>query len=249
MSARPLHVAVFGATSGIAHEAARAWARQGASFFLAGRSEEKVGTIADDLRVRGAVSVATCAADLADVATHAAVMERLLADGRPVDRALVAWGTLPDQQVCEQDSNALARQFTVNATSVLALANRLVALLERQGHGSLAVIGSVAGDRGRRSNYAYGAAKAAVDVFMTGVRARLRGTGASAILVKPGFVRTPMTAHLPPSPLFWSAEAVGRRIVQAMEGGSRTVYTPFFWQLIMGGIRALPEPVMQRLRF
>jgi short-subunit dehydrogenase len=113
----------------------------------------------------------------------------------------------------------------------------------------MAVLGSVAGDRGRRSNYAYGAAKAAIDVYMAGLRARLRGSGAAAIVVKPGFVRTPMTAHLPPSPLVWEPEPVARAIVRAMDGPSRVLYAPFFWRYVMQGIRLLPEPIMQRMRF
>jgi decaprenylphospho-beta-D-erythro-pentofuranosid-2-ulose 2-reductase len=246
---RPLRVAIFGATSGIAHAAGREWAREGASFFLAARHEGKLDAVARDLAVRGATSVRAYRCELANVSTHRAMVDELMAGGIPLDRALIAWGTLPDQQQVEANPEQLADQFTINATSVLALTGRLVGILERQGHGSVAVLGSVAGDRGRRSNYVYGAAKAAIDVFMAGVRARLRGSGASAILVKPGFVRTPMTAHLPASPLVWEPESVARAIVHAMEGRSRVLYTPFFWRFVMQGIRMLPEPVMQRMRF
>jgi len=246
---RPLRVAIFGATSGIAHAAGREWARDGASFFLVGRHEAKLDGVARDLAVRGASAVRAYVDDLADVRRHGAMVGELLAGGEPLDRALLAWGVLPDQAACEADPMLLAEQFTVNATSVLALADRLAGVLESQRHGSLAVLGSVAGDRGRRSNYAYGAAKAAIDVFMAGLRARLHGNGAAAILVKPGFVRTPMTAHLPASPLVWEPEPVARAIVRAMNGPSRVLYAPFFWRYVMQGIRLLPEPIMQRMRF
>ena len=249
MTRAPLRVAIFGATSGIAHAAGREWARDGASLFLAARHEGKLDAVARDLAVRGATSVRAYTCALADASTHRAMVHELMAGGVPLDRALIAWGTLPDQSAVEADPERLAEQFTINATSVLALTDRLVGILERQGHGSVAVIGSVAGDRGRRSNYAYGAAKAAIDVFMAGVRARLRGSGAAAILVKPGFVRTPMTAHLPASPLVWEPDPVARAIVHAMDGGSKVLYTPFFWRYVMRGIRMLPEPVMQRMRF
>jgi len=245
---RPLRVAIFGATSGIAHAAGREWARDGAAFFLVGRHEAKLDGVARDLAVRGASAVRAWVGDLTDIRQHESMVNELLAGG-PLDRALLAWGVLPDQAACEADPMLFAQQFTVNATSVLALAARLASVLESQRHGSVAVLGSVAGDRGRRSNYAYGAAKAAIDVFMAGLRARLRGTGAAAILVKPGFVRTPMTAHLPASPLVWEPEPVARAIVRAMDGPSRVLYAPFFWRYVMQGIRLLPEPIMQRVRF
>jgi short-subunit dehydrogenase len=249
MTHAPLRVAIFGANSGIAHAAGREWAREGASFFLVGRHEGKLDAVARDLAVRGASSVRAWVVDLADVRQHAAMVTELMSGGEPLDRALLAWGILPDQAACEAEPSLVAEQFAVNAGSILALAERIAGVLERQRSGAMAVLGSVAGDRGRRSNYAYGAAKAAIDVYMAGLRARLRGSGAAAIVVKPGFVRTPMTAHLPPSPLVWEPEPVARAIVRAMDGPSRVLYAPFFWRYVMQGIRLLPEPIMQRMRF
>jgi short-subunit dehydrogenase len=165
-----------------------------------------------------------------------------------IDISLIAHGTLPDQKVCEQDVNVALKEFANNGTSVIALLTLLANQFERQRCGTLAVISSVAGDRGRPSNYLYGAAKAAVSSFCEGLRARLFKVGVHLITIKPGFVDTPMTQGLPlPAALVAKPEQVAKSIVAGIERKTAVLYTPGFWALIMLIIRCVPQAVFKRL--
>jgi short-subunit dehydrogenase len=137
----------------------------------------------------------------------------------------------------------------VNAVSAMVVLNETAAFFEQQGHGQIVAIGSVAGDRGRATNAAYGAAKGAVEVFMSGLRQRLHNCGVQVLLVKPGFVDTPMTADFAKGPLWASPERVAKDIVRAMEKGRSVIYTPWYWRWIMLIIRHIPESIFVRLRF
>jgi decaprenylphospho-beta-D-erythro-pentofuranosid-2-ulose 2-reductase len=246
MAAAP-SVLIVGATSAIAHAVARRYAADGAALFLAARNPERLAAAADDLRARGATRVETHAFDAADFSSHAALVAAARAAFPRLDAALIAYGTLPDQPAVERDADAVVKAFTTNATSVVALLTRLGEVFEAQGHGTLAVISSVAGDRGRPSNYVYGAAKGAVSLFAQGLRARLAKKGVRVVTIKPGFVDTPMTAHVPKNPLFASAAKVGDQIHRAMTRGADVVYAPGFWRPVMAGIRAVPERLFKRL--
>jgi len=239
---------IVGATSAIAQAVARRYAGAGASLFLAARNEGRLAATAADLRARGAASVETHPFDAGDLAGQEDLMQAVRSVFPVLDAALIAYGTLPDQAATEVDPDAVEREFTTNATSVVVLLTRLAALFEAQRSGTIAVISSVAGDRGRPSNYVYGAAKGAVSLFAQGLRGRLSGAGVRVVTIKPGFVDTPMTAHLPRNPLFASPEAVARRIQRAIEGGGEVVYTPGFWRPVMAGVRAVPERIFKRLR-
>jgi decaprenylphospho-beta-D-erythro-pentofuranosid-2-ulose 2-reductase len=241
-------VLIIGATSAIASQVAALYARAGADLFLVARSAEKLAALADDLRVRGAASVATEAMDALEYDRHEEVVERAWDSLGGMDRVLIAYGSLPDQRECERSARETLRQLEINCSSAVSLLTPLANRLERQGRGSLAVIGSVAGDRGRQSNYVYGAAKAGLDVFLQGLRNRLHPAGVSVVTVKPGFVDSPMTEHLPKNFLFAAPERVAQTIHAAMERGSQVVYAPWFWRPIMAGIRALPERVFVRMR-
>jgi short-subunit dehydrogenase len=138
-------------------------------------------------------------------------------------------------------------EFTTNAISYMALMTRLANVFEAQKWGCLAVISSVAGDRGRGSNYVYGAAKGAVSLFAQGLRNRLSKSGVVVVTIKPGFVDTPMTAHLKKNPLFAKPAPVGRRIYTAMLRGESVVYVPWFWWWIMLIIRNIPEAIFKKL--
>ena len=165
-----------------------------------------------------------------------------------IDIALIAHGTLPDQKACEQNVEVALAEFANNGTSVIALLTLLANQFETQRCGSLAVISSVAGDRGRPSNYLYGTAKAAVSTFCEGLRARLFKVGVHLVTIKPGFVDTPMTKGLPlPGPLVAKPEQVAERIVKGIENKANTLYTPGFWALIMFIIRCVPQFVFKRL--
>ncbi|HEX9492871.1 MAG TPA: SDR family NAD(P)-dependent oxidoreductase, partial [Thermoanaerobaculia bacterium] len=154
-----MNVAVIGATSGIAEAVARRFAKEGARLFLAARNPAKLRAVADDLRVRGAVEIFVHQIDFADFAVHDALIAAVRERMPTLDVVLIAYGTLPDQKAIDRDPSAQVAAFTLNATSVISIASRFASLLEDQKSGTLAVIGSVAGDRGRRSNYVYGSAK------------------------------------------------------------------------------------------
>ena len=252
MNRRPLvnhtgSVLIFGATSAIATDVARRFAGGGASLFLVGRSGEKLAALRDDLLVRGAKRVETAVADLTDIESHQQVVEEAKKSLGTLDQVLVSYGVLGNQQASETSVETTLRDWQVNATSTIALLTLLANELERQRFGTLAVISSVAGDRGRPSNYVYGAAKAALSTFLSGLRARLAKANVRVVTIKPGMVDTPMTAHMKKSPLFASPERVGQDIHQAMLRGRAVVYTPWYWRGVMLIIRLIPEPIFKRL--
>ncbi len=240
-------VLIVGATSAIAAETARAYAERGAILFLAGRNSARLAAVADDLRVRGAAAVETAVLDVSDRADHAGIVDRALASGG-LDVALLAHGVLPDQSACQADVETAVEALEVNFTATAALLTLLANRFEAQGHGSIAVITSVAGDRGRQSNYVYGAAKGAVAIFLQGLRHRLYRAGVAVVTLKPGFVDTPMTAGIPKNALFSSARRAGRAIHRAIEGRRMVAYVPWFWRPIMLLITAMPESIFKRLR-
>jgi decaprenylphospho-beta-D-erythro-pentofuranosid-2-ulose 2-reductase len=237
-----MNVVIVGATSGIAQEVAKLYAQSGASLFLVARDEVRLNAVAADLGVRGALDVETFVTDLANRSRD---LELVAAAGERPDVVLIAHGSLPDQRAIDRDAVAQAEAFELNATSVIALSAHFANVLERNRHGALAVIGSVAGDRGRRSNYVYGAAKAAVHAFCDGLRPRLAEAGASVVLIKPGWVDTPMTAGIRKNPLFASAASVARSIHRAIEGKRGTVYTPGYWRWISLIVQLLPAKLVR----
>ena len=241
-------VLIIGATSAIATACARLWAEQGNTFFLVARDHEKLEQTAADLRAHGAKAVTLHSMDATDLTSHPAMLSSCLSVLQQIDIALIAHGTLPDQKACEQDVDVALREFAINGTSVIALLTHLSNQFEKQRCGSLAVISSVAGDRGRPSNYLYGTAKAAVSTFCEGLRARLYKVGVNVITIKPGFVDTPMTQGLQlPSLLLAKPEKVARRIVEGIERNATILYTPGFWALIMLIIRCIPQTIFKRL--
>jgi short-subunit dehydrogenase len=240
-------VLILGATSGIAQETARCFAAEHARLFLVARDPSKLAALADDLKIRGAEIVETAQADLTDEPA----LPRIVADAFSVwdglDGALIAHGTLPDQSSTENDPNVLRQEIETNYVSTMSLLMRLSKEFAEQQSGVLCVIGSVAGDRGRRSNYTYGSAKAGVATFVAGLRTRMGAAGVRVVLVKPGWVSTPMTAHLPKNFLFASAEQAGRGVYKAMISPRAVVYLPWYWKWIMAIIRLIPEPIFAKL--
>lgn len=240
-------IVIVGATSAIAVAVARRLAAEGASFLLVARNEPRLRTVADDLRSRGAGAVHEFAFDVLAFDRHAAVLEQAIATLRDPEAFLIAHGELPDQAHVQNIPDAVVHAFRVNALSTVSLATSFASWLERRGGGVLAVISSVAGDRGRRSNYVYGAAKGAVDRFLEGLRARLAPAGIRVLTIKPGPVISPMTAHLAPGRLWSTPERVARSIRRALAERSGTVYVPWFWRPVMTVLRWLPEAVFRRL--
>lgn len=231
------HVAVFGATSAIASEILRSIVAERTAFILLiGRDATKLETLATDLRTRGA-DCETLAINLLDPdidwAHHLG--------SRVWDLFLLAHGSLPDQQATLSSGVSISREICINFTSHAVIAAACASLLEKQNRGTLAVIGSVAGDRGRQSNYLYGSAKAGIDTFMAGLRHRFASSDAiHTVLLKPGMTDTPMTADLPKGPLFSPADKVGRCAWKAIRKGKAVAYLPGWWQLVMLVIRSVP---------
>ncbi len=242
------NVLIVGATSAIAQEVAKHFARAGDRLFLVARNPEKLASVADDLRVRGAERVETFLLDVNDIQRHEEMLESAEAALGPLDVALIAHGMLPDQKAAEKDVQLAVETFRTNALSVIALLTPLANRFEKRGRGTIAVISSVAGDRGRQSNYVYGAAKAAVSAFTSGLRNRLSRAGVHVLTIKPGMVETPMTAHMRKGPLFASPEKVGKDIYNAILKGKDVIYTPWYWALIMWVIIHIPESIFKRLK-
>lgn len=241
-------VLIIGATSAIAHSCARLWAKQGAGFFLVARSAEKLAANAADLTGLGANSVATFTMDATDSQCHKTMLEECVATLSQIDILLIAHGTLPDQQRCEQDVTYALQEFENNCTSVIALLTLLAGQFEKQRCGTMAVISSVAGDRGRQSNYLYGSAKAAISAFCEGLRARMFKLGVHVMTIKPGFVDTPMTQGLDlPKALLKTPDFVAKTILEGIEKRRNTLYTPGIWAVIMLIIRGIPGPIFKRL--
>jgi len=240
-------VLIAGATSAIAHATARRFAAEGAALYLAGRDPAKLAAVADDLRVRGAGRVDTYAVDMNELDHHVDLLTAAQSALGGFDVVLVAWGTLPDQAACERDVGLMLDAWTTNATSTIAFLTRVANVMELQRQGCLAVLSSVAGDRGRRANYVYGASKAALDAFLSGLRARLFASGVTVITLKPGPIDTPMTAHLRKGPLFSSPDKAGDIIYHAIQKHRDVVYVPGYWRPIAAAIRLVPESVMKRL--
>lgn len=241
-------VLIIGATSAIAAETARVFAAYGARLFLTGRHSGRLDAVAADLKVRGAAQVETALLEVTDISRHAGVVEAAFAALGGLDVVLIAHGTLPDQQRCEESAAETVAALEVNFTATIALLTLLANRFEAARQGCIAVITSVAGDRGRQSNYVYGAAKGGVERFLEGLRNRLFRSGVAVITIKPGFVDTPMTAGVAKNPLFASPRRVGRAIYRAIEARRSVVYIPWFWRPIMFLVTALPESIFQRLR-
>jgi short-subunit dehydrogenase len=191
--------------------------------------------------------VATATADLSDAVGHAKLFERARAMDGPIDLIVVAHGTLADQEACVRDAELTLREINGNFVSHASLLTHAANMLEAQGRGMLVVLGSVAGDRGRRSNYVYGSAKAGLNVFTEGLRHRLAARGVTVVLVKPGPVNTPMTANMRKGLLWSTPQRVAADIRAGIARGSAVVYTPWYWRWIMRTIRALPDSIFKRL--
>jgi decaprenylphospho-beta-D-erythro-pentofuranosid-2-ulose 2-reductase len=244
-------VIILGALSTIAEALARQLAAEGASLVLAGRNQDRLAAVAADLQVRGAGNAVLWPIDLAasnSVASEmASMVERL---GGSVDAVIVIFGTLGDQRQAETDVAELDRVIQVNFASAARWCVAAAGLLERQKHGTLLAISSVAGDRGRQSNYVYGAAKAGLTVLVQGLAHRLAPSGARAVVAKLGFVDTAMTAHIQKGgPLWAKPDRIARSLVHILDKPTQpVVYLPWFWRPIMGIIKIVPASIFHRTK-
>ncbi len=242
-----MRILILGASSLLAHEAAKNFARDGAELVLVARSPQKLAAVQGDLCVRGAKAIETIVADLADVTHHQDLIEAALKPFSGLDAVLIAYGTLGDQQQSEQNVQVALQEFNNNCTSVISLLTLLANYFEQQGRGCIAVISSVAGDRGRQSNYVYGAAKGALTIFSQGLRNRLAKKGVAVVTIKPGMVDTPMTAHMRKGRLFADPKIVGQGIYRAIVKRKDVVYVPAYWRYIMWIIKSIPESRFKKM--
>ncbi|MBI5447666.1 MAG: SDR family oxidoreductase [Gammaproteobacteria bacterium] len=242
-------ILIIGATSAIAEATAQLWAAEGNSFYLIARNKERLSSIEADLMVRGAKSVQTMTLDLNNFKQHDAVIKEAFMVMEGIDIALIAHGTLSKQKECEKDFDKTLFEINTNAISTISLLTHLANHFESQKYGTIAVISSVAADRGRASNYVYGAAKAAINTYCSGLRARLFRDNIHVLVIKPGFVSTPMTANLNlPRLLTVSARYVARDIKHAIRKQKNEIYTPWYWAWIMLIIRCLHTDIFKKIR-
>jgi decaprenylphospho-beta-D-erythro-pentofuranosid-2-ulose 2-reductase len=242
------NILVFGATSAIAEAVCRVWAEDGHSLFLVARHSERLELISKDLRVRGAVIVDFEKFDAALFESHERIISYAFNVMGKIDIVLIAHGSLPDQQSCQEDFSLVKNAFDVNCLSVISVLNHLANKFESQCSGTIAVISSVAGDRGKSSNYVYGAAKGAVSIYLEGLRARLFHVGVSVTTIKPGFIDTPMTADFKKGLLWVQPERIARQIADGIYRKKDVIYVPGFWYFIMIIFNLIPEFLYKRFK-
>lgn len=240
------NIIIIGATSAIAEATARLYAQRGDKLYLIARNEERLSSMADDLKIRGAASADFRLLDVNNFNMHEEVINGAFEVLGKVDAVLIAHGTLPDQSACEASFVNTLSELNTNAISTISLLTHMANKFESQGSGTIAVITSVAGDRGRQSNYVYGAAKGMVSIYLQGLRNRLHKSNIDVLDIKPGFVDTPMTAEFKKGLLWAKPDAIAKSIVSGIDKGKYMIYTPFFWRFIMRIIRSIPEFVFKR---
>lgn len=243
----PKKILVLGATSGIAEATCRIWAQQGASLFLVARSAEKLAAVAADLKARGASYIDTAVADLDNTDEHPALLAHAINSLTGMDVAYIAHGILGDQHAAEQDFEVAAHILHTNFISQVSLVTWLANFCVQRHAGTLAVISSVAGERGRKSNYVYGASKAGMTAFLAGLRNRVDREGVTVLTIKPGPIKTGMTAGMKGSEKFADVTKTAQTIAKAIDARKDTLYVPFQWQPIMFVIRHIPESIFKKL--
>lgn len=243
-------VVIFGATSGIAEKVALYLVNQGASVYCIARNQEKLQMLLTDLKIRADNTqiIAGYSADLADTEEHRHIWQNAKTALNGCDGVLIAYGILPNQHDCEKNASLALESIHINSISIVNLLTYIANDMQAQNNGVIAVISSVAGDRGRQSNYIYGAAKGMLTIFLQGLRNRLYKKGVSVVTIKPGLTKTAMTEHLERSGILWaSPEIVAKGIIRAMRKGKNEVYLPGRWRIIMAIIKSIPETIFKRL--
>ena len=241
-------VLILGATSAIARSTAGAFAARGYSLYLAGRDAAELERLASDLRIRYRTEVRHGVFEAEDYDSHTRFIDRVRDEMGGLEGVLLAFGYLGEQHLAARDSAERVAVIARNLTGAINLLEPLAACLERQGTGFIIGISSVAGDRGRQSNYIYGSAKGGFSIYLQGLRNRLFHSGVRVMTVKAGFVDTAMTYGMPGLFLVASPAYVGEQIVRALEKGRDVAYIPWFWRYIMLVLKLLPESIFKRLK-
>ncbi|MGZ3769121.1 MAG: SDR family oxidoreductase [Bdellovibrio sp.] len=241
-------VLIIGATSAIAQEVAKIYASKKCEFVLWARNSQMLNIISQDLMVRGASNVSTLSHDLNDLGSHEKFVSDIWQQLQTVDVTLLAHGILGNQSKAENEQQELFQILNSNFVSHASLLTFISQKMKAQGTGTIAVISSVAGDRGRQSNYVYGSAQAAKTAFTDGLRNKLFQFGVHVLTIKLGFVDTPMTKEFKKGLLWAKASAVAEGIVTAIESKKDIAYLPFFWRYIMLIIKSIPESIFKKLK-
>ena len=242
---RPQSLLLLGGTSDIALAVARAWSEARPIVTLAARPGARRDSAAADLRADG-FEVEVVDFEAEDTAAHPGLIESIGA-ARDIDVAVVAFGVLGDEEEAWTDHSAAVRLAQVNYTAAVSVGVCLAAVVRRQGHGTIVALSSVAGERVRRSNFVYGSSKAGMDGFYLGLGEALRGSGARVLVVRPGFVRTKMTAGREPAPLSVTADDVAGAVVTGVAEGAELVWVPRTMRGVMSALRHVPRPLFRRL--
>jgi decaprenylphospho-beta-D-erythro-pentofuranosid-2-ulose 2-reductase len=215
---------------------------------LAGRRQDALESAATDLRDAGVKEVDTVLFDADDTAAHGALIDDVFDRHADIDVVLMAHGVLGDQERAEQDPGEAVRILETNFVGSASLGLHAARRLRQQGHGTLVVLSSVAGERARRANFVYGSSKAGLDAFFQGLGDSLVGTGVRVLIVRPGFVTTKMTDGMEKAPLSTSADEVAKVIVGAIASGKEEVWAPPALRYVMAGVRHLPRPLFRKLK-
>jgi short-subunit dehydrogenase len=243
----PKRILVLGATSGIAEACVRLWAARGDSLYLVGRNADRLAVVAADARTRGASFVDVAVANLDDTGKHAEMLAHAINGLGGLDIAFLALGVLGDQLEAERNFAVANQILQTNYNAPVSLLTWLANYTAQRHAGTLAVLSSVAGERGRKSNYVYGSSKAGLTAFVDGLRNRIDREGVRVMTIKPGPVKTAMTENMKGSAKFADVEVVAATLVKAIDKGSDVVYVPGIWRVIMGVIRMIPERVFKKL--
>lgn len=241
-------ILIIGANSSIAVQCARIWAARGYALYLVARNEERVQLIAADLSVRGAAHVGTHCVDLNNTANHETILDAAESSMNGIDTVLISHGTLSNQKACEQSVKETMTEIQTNALSTISLLTLIANSFEAKQSGEIAIISSVAGDRGRASNYVYGSSKAMISAFTSGLRQRLHKSNIAVVTIKPGYVDTPMTAMFKKGLLWSKPEKVAVKIIRAIDLRKNEVYLPAYWWAIMIVIKMIPSTIFKRSR-
>ena len=241
-------ILIIGATSLIAEHCARIWATRGSKLFLVGRDTSKLNTIASDLTVRGATQVSTFCMDFNDLDKHISMLNKADTKLNGIELVLIAYGTLSNQTLCENDVNLTISEINTNAISIISLLTHIANRFEVNRAGKIAIISSVSGEKGRASNYVYGCAKAMVTTFASGLRQRLHKSNVSVLTLKPGYVDTPMTAHKKKGVLWAKPAKAAKIIIKAIDADKDERYVPGFWWLILTIIKLMPTRLYKKIR-
>jgi decaprenylphospho-beta-D-erythro-pentofuranosid-2-ulose 2-reductase len=243
----PRRILVLGATSGIAEACIRLWANRGDALYLVARNADKLAVVAADARTRGASHIGMATANLDDTGAHPEVLAHAINSLGGLDVAFLALGVLGDQSEAERNFATADQILHTNFTAPVSLLTWLANYTAQRHAGTLAVLSSVAGERGRKSNYVYGSSKAGLTAFVDGLRNRIDREGVRVMTIKPGPVKTAMTEGMKGSAKFADVEVVAATLVKAIDKGTDVVYVPGIWRVIMAVIRAIPERIFKKL--